>query len=123
LSSLGVYSGHLQVPYDAFGAGLADLSIVTTLCPGGKERMRRLMNIVGAKRFPFGDLITHSPTMRPHAARRAAQMDQTDNTPERDRASDGVPRRRRLTRRKIDLRASPPIRASTRALSLLRRTT
>jgi alcohol dehydrogenase len=60
LSSLGVYSGHLQVPYDAFGAGLADLSIVTTLCPGGKERMRRLMNIVGAKRFPFGDLITHS---------------------------------------------------------------
>ncbi len=60
LSSLGVYSGHLQVPNDAFGAGLADLSIVTTLCPGGKERMRRLMNIVRAKRFPFGDLITHS---------------------------------------------------------------
>jgi hypothetical protein len=31
-----------------------------TLCPGGKERMRRLMNIVRAKRFPFQDLITHS---------------------------------------------------------------
>jgi len=60
LSSLGVYSGHLQIPNDAFGAGLADLSIVTTLCPGGKERMRRLMNIVRAKRFPFHDLITHS---------------------------------------------------------------
>jgi threonine dehydrogenase-like Zn-dependent dehydrogenase len=60
LSSLGVYSGHLNVPYDAFGAGLADQTIVTTLCPGGKERMRRLMNIVRAKRFPFHDLVTHS---------------------------------------------------------------
>ncbi len=60
LSSLGVYAGHLQVPYDAFGAGLADQTIVTTLCPGGKERMRRLMNVVRAKRFPFRDLVTHS---------------------------------------------------------------
>jgi alcohol dehydrogenase len=60
LSSLGVYSGHLQVPYDAFAAGLGDQTIVTTLCPGGKERMRRLMNIVAAKRFPFRDLVTHS---------------------------------------------------------------
>ena len=60
LSSLGVYSGHLHVPYDAFSAGLADETIVTTLCPGGKERMRRLMNIVAAKRFPFGELVTHS---------------------------------------------------------------
>jgi alcohol dehydrogenase len=60
LSSLGVYAGHLRVPHDAFQAGLADLSIVTTLCPGGKERMRRMMAIVRAKRFPFRDLVTHS---------------------------------------------------------------
>jgi threonine dehydrogenase-like Zn-dependent dehydrogenase len=60
LSSLGVYAGHLNVPYDAFGAGLADQTIVTTLCPGGKERMRRLMNIVKAKRFPFNELVTHA---------------------------------------------------------------
>ncbi len=60
LSSLGVYSGHLKVPIDAFGAGLADHSIVTTLCPGGKERMRRLMNVVRAKQFPFRELVTHS---------------------------------------------------------------
>lgn len=60
LSSLGVYAGHLQVPHDAFRAGLADLSIVTTLGPGGKERMRRMMAIVRAKRFPFRDLVTHS---------------------------------------------------------------
>jgi threonine dehydrogenase-like Zn-dependent dehydrogenase len=60
LSSLGVYAGHLKVPVDAFGAGLADHTIVTTLCPGGKERMRRLMNVVRAKRFPFHELLTHS---------------------------------------------------------------
>jgi threonine dehydrogenase-like Zn-dependent dehydrogenase len=59
VSSLGVYSGHLAVPLDAFAAGLGDHTIVTSLCPGGKERMRRLMNIVAAKRFPFQDLVTH----------------------------------------------------------------
>jgi alcohol dehydrogenase len=59
LSSLGVYSGHLTVPLDAFAAGLGDHTLVTSLCPGGKERMRRLMNVVAAKRFPFRDLVTH----------------------------------------------------------------
>jgi threonine dehydrogenase-like Zn-dependent dehydrogenase len=59
VSSLGVYSSHLQVPLDAFAAGLGDHTIVTSLCPGGKERMRRLMSIVAAKRFPFRDLVTH----------------------------------------------------------------
>jgi len=44
------------------GAGrhASDQTIVTTLCPGGKERMRRLMNVVKAKRFPFRALVTHS---------------------------------------------------------------
>jgi alcohol dehydrogenase len=59
LSSLGVYSGKLQVPYDAFAAGLGDYKIVTTLCPGGKERMRRLMSMVQSKRFDPTPLITH----------------------------------------------------------------
>ena len=59
LSSLGVYSGKLQVPYDAFAAGLGDYRIVTTLCPGGKERMRRLMSLVETKRFDPTPLITH----------------------------------------------------------------
>lgn len=60
LSSLGVYSGKLQVPYDAFGAGIGDYRIVTTLCPGGKERMRRLMNVVQSGRFDPTSLLTHS---------------------------------------------------------------
>lgn len=59
LSSLGVYSGKLQLPYDAFSAGLGDYRIVTTLCPGGKERMRRLMDLVHHKRVDLSPLITH----------------------------------------------------------------
>jgi threonine dehydrogenase-like Zn-dependent dehydrogenase len=59
LSSLGVYSGKLQVPYDAFAAGLGDQTIVTTLCPGGKERMERLMRMVETGRFDPLPLITH----------------------------------------------------------------
>ena len=59
LSSLGVYSGKLQIPYDAFAAGLGDDRIVTTLCPGGKERMGRLIQIVQAGRFDPTPLITH----------------------------------------------------------------
>lgn len=59
LSSLGVYSGKLAVPYDAFYAGLGDQKIVTTLCPGGKERMRRLMALIEHKRIDVAPLVTH----------------------------------------------------------------
>ncbi|MBA3804643.1 MAG: alcohol dehydrogenase catalytic domain-containing protein [Acidobacteria bacterium] len=60
LSSLGVYSGKLQVPYEAFAAGLGDYRIVTTLCPGGKERMRRLMEVVRHGRVDLTPLLTHT---------------------------------------------------------------
>ena len=60
LSSLGVYSGKLQVPDDAFAAGLGDHRIVTTLCPGGKERMRRLIEMVRSGRVDLTPLLTHS---------------------------------------------------------------
>jgi alcohol dehydrogenase len=60
VSSLGVYSGKLQLPYEAFAAGLGDHTIVTTLCPGGKERMSRLMRMVDCGRFGPTPLITHS---------------------------------------------------------------
>ena len=59
LSSLGVYSGKLEMPYDAFAAGLGDHRVVTTLCPGGKERMRRLIATVESGRFDPLPLITH----------------------------------------------------------------
>ncbi len=60
LSSLGVYSGKLQMPYDAFAAGIGDHRIVTTLCPGGKERMRRLMETVRRGRVDLRPLLTHT---------------------------------------------------------------
>jgi threonine dehydrogenase-like Zn-dependent dehydrogenase len=60
LSSLGVYSGKLQIPYEAFAAGIGDYRVVTTLCPGGKERMRRLMEVVRHGRVDLTPLLTHT---------------------------------------------------------------
>ena len=59
LSSLGVYSGKLVAPYEAIYAGLGDQKIVTTLCPGGKERMRRLMAMIEHRRVDLSPLVTH----------------------------------------------------------------
>ena len=59
LSSLGVYSTDLKIPLGAFAAGLGDHKIVTTLCPGGKERMRRLMSAIESGRADLGALVTH----------------------------------------------------------------
>jgi alcohol dehydrogenase len=59
LSSLGVYSGKLVAPYEAIYAGLGDQRIVTTLCPGGKERMRRLVEMVAHGRIDLTPLVTH----------------------------------------------------------------
>ena len=59
LSSLGVYSEDLRIPVAAFGAGLGDHRINTALCPGGKERMRRLMNVIESERLDLGVLVTH----------------------------------------------------------------
>lgn len=60
LSSLGVYSGKLSVPVEPFAAGLGNHKIITTLCPGGKERMRRLMELVKHGRLDLTPLLTHT---------------------------------------------------------------
>src|ERR1700730_15517720 len=60
LSSLGVSSGKLSVPLEPFAVGLGDHKIVTTLCPGGKERMRRLMELVRHGRLDLRPLLTHT---------------------------------------------------------------
>jgi alcohol dehydrogenase len=59
LSSLGVYAGDLTIPLGPFGAGIADLKIVTTLCPGGRERMRRLIAVIEGARLDLRPLVTH----------------------------------------------------------------
>src|SRR3984957_12973442 len=60
LSSLGVYSGKLSIPLEPFAAGLGNQKIITTLCPGGKERMRRLIELVRHGRLDLVPLITHT---------------------------------------------------------------
>ena len=59
LSSVGVYSGHLRIPLEAFGAGLQDQTIVTTLCPGGKARMHRFTHLVEAGRIHLTRFLTY----------------------------------------------------------------
>ena len=63
LSSLGVYSGKLSLPLAPFAAGLGDHKIITTLCPGGKERMRRLMEMVLKGKLNLESLLTHTFTL------------------------------------------------------------
>lgn len=60
LSSLGVYSGKLSIPLEPFAAGLGNHKIITTLCPGGKERMQRLMELVRHGRLDLRPLLTHT---------------------------------------------------------------
>lgn len=59
VSSLGVYSSDLKLPLDCMAAGLGDHHFLFSLCPGGKERMRRLMECVHSKKFDTMKLITH----------------------------------------------------------------
>jgi alcohol dehydrogenase len=59
VSSLGVYGGKLEVPLESFVYGIGDKKILTTLCPGGKERMRKLMEMVRHGRLDLGPLVTH----------------------------------------------------------------
>ncbi len=59
LSSLGVYSNDIHIPVSAFHSGLADQKLITTLCPGGKERMRRLIEVISHKRVALHALVTH----------------------------------------------------------------
>jgi threonine dehydrogenase-like Zn-dependent dehydrogenase len=60
VSSLGVYESNVTIPLDAFGAGIADIDIFSTLCPGGSERLRRMINVIQSGRADLTPLITHT---------------------------------------------------------------
>jgi alcohol dehydrogenase len=59
VSSLGVYGGKLEVPLESYVYGIGDKQVLSTLCPGGKERMRKLMEMVRHERLNLEPLITH----------------------------------------------------------------
>ncbi|WP_211236999.1 zinc-binding dehydrogenase [Aneurinibacillus terranovensis] len=59
VSSVGIYSGHLTIPIETFAGGMGDHHIVTTLCPGGRERMQQLINLVKHHRLSLTSMITH----------------------------------------------------------------
>ncbi len=71
LLSVGVSCGHLNMAPDGWraaceatsGAGRKQSTIVTTLCPGGKARMARLMRLVRAHRVDLSPLVTHLFTL------------------------------------------------------------
>jgi threonine dehydrogenase-like Zn-dependent dehydrogenase len=63
ISSLGVYAHAVAMPVEPYIYGIGDIKVVSTLCPGGKERMRRLMSLVRSGRLPVRDLITHYFTL------------------------------------------------------------
>ncbi|CAN7598275.1 zinc-binding dehydrogenase [Peribacillus frigoritolerans] len=59
ISSVGIYSGHVQIPIEHFAGGMGDHRIITTLCPGGRERMNQLISLVSQKRIDLTPMITH----------------------------------------------------------------
>ncbi|MCM3771528.1 zinc-binding dehydrogenase [Priestia aryabhattai] len=63
ISSVGVYSGHVEIPIEHFASGMGDHRIVTTLCPGGRERMQQLMSLVIQQRMDLKPMITHRFTI------------------------------------------------------------
>jgi isopropanol dehydrogenase (NADP+) len=50
----------LQLPLDAFGLGMNDKAIHTGLCPGGSERMTRLMRLLESGRIDPTPMTTHT---------------------------------------------------------------
>jgi threonine dehydrogenase-like Zn-dependent dehydrogenase len=62
ISNVG-YHGHgeyVQIPRLAWGVGMSDHTIRTALCPGGKERMQRLLRLLEMGRVDPTPLTTHT---------------------------------------------------------------
>jgi threonine dehydrogenase-like Zn-dependent dehydrogenase len=62
ISNIG-YHGHgdfLRIPRAAWGVGMGDKTIRTALCPGGKERMQRLLRLLEMGRVDPTPLTTHT---------------------------------------------------------------
>jgi len=62
ISNLGYHGegDYVKIPRQAWGVGMSDQTIRTTLCPGGKVRMRRLLRMLEAKRIDPTPMTTHT---------------------------------------------------------------
>jgi threonine dehydrogenase-like Zn-dependent dehydrogenase len=68
ISNIGYHGQgeYVHIPRVAWGVGMAEKTITTGLCPGGRLRMQRLLQLLEMKRvdptrmtthtFPFGEL-------------------------------------------------------------------
>ncbi len=61
ISNIGYHGkgDYLQIPRLAWGVGMSDQTIKTALCPGGKERMKRLLRLIEQKRVDPTLMTTH----------------------------------------------------------------
>jgi alcohol dehydrogenase len=103
VSSLGVYSGKVSMSPESMHAGLGDQTIVTSLCPGGKERMRRLIEMVAHERIDLSQLVTHRFALAdlPQALKLFAA--QADGVMKVALYPHGVPRRAEMMREAVDV--------------------
>jgi len=61
ISNVG-YHGHgdvVPIPRIEWGVGMSDKTIRTGLCPGGRERMERLIRLLRAKKIDPSPMTTH----------------------------------------------------------------
>ena len=61
ISNIG-YHGHgdvVPIPRIEWGVGMSDKTIRTGLCPGGRERMERLLRLLRKRRVDPSQLTTH----------------------------------------------------------------
>ncbi|MCK9930581.1 NAD(P)-dependent alcohol dehydrogenase [Frankia sp. Mgl5] len=49
----------LQIPLDAFGLGMSDKKILTSLCPGGSDRLDRIFRLIRSGRVDPTPMTTH----------------------------------------------------------------
>jgi threonine dehydrogenase-like Zn-dependent dehydrogenase len=65
VSSMGNYGnrGSLTLPLDAWWAGNGDITIFGTASPGGKDRSRRIMEMIRHKKIDFMPLISETFTL------------------------------------------------------------
>jgi threonine dehydrogenase-like Zn-dependent dehydrogenase len=62
ISNIGYFGEgeFVRIPRVEWGVGMADKTITTGLCPGGRLRMERLLRILEAKRLDPTDMTTHT---------------------------------------------------------------